>query len=329
MPRLDGQPTAGERIHSPRQYLTRAEADAGLVQARRLIRLGCAIFVARPARDRSTLHWDASWGHGGSGYWLPEDWESTPVSLGTLDRYQYGDALGLVTGHALDVLDIDPRNGGDADLAQLAALGLVPTAYAKAATPSGGEHLFIAPTGVRKTKRGGLDLQAGDADGQGRGFVWIAPTVRRSKVSGQVRAYRWVEPLTSAGVGSPDDSVGALIEWFHAAKPTTSTADEHHWSGDSDAWLATHTTGKTLTPAVTRTVQPFIDGEPFDGHHRMLKLQVRLVRLAAEGHNGVPEALAFARQVWLATPHTSDEDPAQEWDAALDHAIHKYGGSNA
>lgn len=325
MPRLDGQPTAGERIHSPRQYITQEEADAGLDQARRLIRLGCAVFVARPARDRNTLHWDASWGHGGSGYWLPEDWESTPVNLGTLDRYQYGDALGLVTGHALDVLDIDPRNGGDTDLIQLVQLGLVPTAYAKAATPSGGEHLFIAPTGERKTKRGGLDLQAGDADGQGRGFVWIAPTVRRSKVSGQVRTYRWVEPLTEQGVGRPDDTATALVEWFHAAKPTTSTADEHHWSGDSDAWLAAHTTGKTLTPAVTRAVQPFIDGEPFDGHHRMLKLQIHLVRLAAEGHNGVPEALTFARQVW---PHTSDEDPAQEWDVALDHAIHKYGGNN-
>lgn len=186
MPRLDGKPTAGERIHSPRHYVSREEAEAGLTEARRLIQLGCAVFVARPARDRSTLSWDPSWGHGGSGYWLPEDWESTPVSPSTLDRYQYGDALGLVTGHALDVLDVDPRNGGDDDLHEPERLGLVPTAYAKAATPSGGVHLFTAPHGVRKTKRGGLDLQAGDAEGQGRGFVWIAPTVRRSKVSQQM-----------------------------------------------------------------------------------------------------------------------------------------------
>lgn len=329
MPRLDGKPSAGDNIHSPRQYISRLDADAGLAQARRLIRLGCAVFVARPARDRSTLHWDASWGHGGSGYWLPEDWESTPVSLGTLDRYQYGDALGLVTGHALDVLDVDPRNGGDDDFAKLVELGLVPTAYAVAATPSGGVHLFTAPHGVRKTKRGGLDLQAGDVEGNGRGFVWIAPTVRRSKVSGQVQAYRWVQPLTQQGVGRPDDSATALVEWFHAVEPTTSTAAEHHWNGDTDAWLAAHTTGKTLSPAVVRAVQPFIDGEPFDGHHRMLKFQIHLVRLAAEGHNGVPEALTFARQVWLDTPHTSEEDPAQEWDTALDRAIHKYGGTNA
>lgn len=328
MPRLDGQPTASERMHSPRQYVTRALANLGLEQARRLIRLGCPVFVARPALDRRSGEWDPSWGHGGSGYWLPEDWERTPANLGTLDRYRWGDALGMVTGHALDVLDVDPRNGGDDDLAQLVELGLVPTAYGKAATPSGGVHLFTAPHGVRKTKRGGLDLQAGDAEGQGRGFVWIAPTVRRSKVSGQISPYVWTESLTKQGVGLPDDSATALVEWFHAVEPTTSTADLHHWSGDTEAWLTAHTTGKTLTPAVTKAIQPFIDGEPFDGHQRLIKFQVHLVRLAAEGHNGVPEALAFARQVWLATPHTSEEDPAREWDVALDHAIHKYGGTS-
>lgn len=328
MPRLDGQPAAGDRLHSPRRYLSRDEADAALAEAHRLIQLGCAVFIARPARDRRTLHWDANWGHGGSGYWLPEDWESTPVSLSTLDRYQYGDALGLVTGHALDVLDVDPRNGGDADLAQLAELGLVPTAYAKAATPSGGVHLFTAPHRVRKTKRGGLDLQAGDAQGQGRGFVWIAPTVRRSKVDQQIRPYVWAEPLTQHGVGRRDDTATALVEWFHATTPKILPTPERRWSGDSETWLTAHTTGQTLSHAVTRAVKPFIDGEPFDGHHRMLKFQIHLVRLAAEGHNGVPEALAFARQVWLATPHSSDEDPAQEWDVALDHAIHKYGGKN-
>lgn len=138
-----------------------------------------------------------------------------------------------------------------------------------------------------------------------------------------------MNPFENLIVVRPDDTATALVEWFHAVEPTTSTADLHHWNGDTEAWLTAHTTGKTLTPAVTRAVQPFIDGEPFDGHHRMIRLQVHLVRLAAEGHNGVPEALTFARKVWLATPHTSEEDPAQEWDVALDHAIHKYGGTTA
>lgn len=136
-----------------------------------------------------------------------------------------------------------------------------------------------------------------------------------------------MNPFQRLGVIPPDDMTPGLLEWFAKAAPTTSTAVLHYWSGDSESWLVAHTTGATLSHAVARAVQPFIDGEPFDGHVRMLKFQIHLVRLAAEGHTGVPEALAFARQVWLSTPHASDEDPAQEWDVALDHAIRKYGGT--
>ena len=137
----------------------------------------------------------------------------------------------------------------------------------------------------------------------------------------------WTEPLTKHGVARPGDTAPALLEWFAKAAPATSTADLHHWSGDSDAWLREYTTGYTLSRAVANAVQPFIDGEPFVGHARMVRFQVHLVRLAVEGHLGVPEALAFARQVWVDTPHVSEEDPAAEFDVALDRAIHKYGGT--
>lgn len=325
MPRADGGVPASERLFHPRRFITPEEAEAGLAVARDLVRLGCPVGVAAPSLDQRGEWWQMG-GIGGTGYWIPRDWEHTPADLATLNRYRRGDALFMVTGYGLDVLDIDPRNGGDDDLAEVERLGLVPPSFARAATPSGGEHRFLAPLGVRKTKRGGLDLQAG-VGGQGHGFVFIAPTVRRSKTDAQIRPYRWVEPLESAEVGRPDDRAGALVAWFKDAAPTASTADEHHWNGNTDEWLTSHTTGKTLTPAVARAVQPFIDGEPFDGHDRMIRFQVHLARLAAEGHNGVPEALAFARTVWLDTPHASDEDPAQEWDVALDHAIQKYGGT--
>lgn len=326
MPRADGGVPASERLFHPRRFITSEEAEAGLDAARELVRLGCPVGVATPALDQRGEWWQSG-GVGGTGYWIPKDWEHTPAALTTLNRYRRGDALFMVTGHGLDVLDIDPRNGGDNDLAELERLGLVPPSLARAATPSGGEHRFLAPFGVRKTKRGGLDLQAG-VGGQGHGFVFIAPTVRRSKADGQVRLYRWTEPLPEyARVGFPGDSEAALVAWFKESAPNTSNADEHHWNGDTDEWLTNHTTGKTLTPAVGFAVKPFIDGEPFDGHSRMLKFQIHLVRLAAEGHNGVPEALAFARTVWLDTPHASDEDPAQEWDVALNHAIQKYGGT--
>lgn len=327
MPRVDGRPAASERIASPRNHTTRAEAEAAVEHARVLASLGCPVFVARPALDRRTGAWDPGWGHGGSGYWLPEGWEGSEADPAALDAWRFGDALGMVTGHALDVLDVDPRNGGDADLAELGRLGLTPTAYAKAATPSGGLHLFTAPHGVRKTKRGGLDLQAGDAEGQGRGFVWIAPTVRRSKVDGQVRPYTWTTPPSGSPVGRSDDRATARVEWFHAApEGEQASTPERPWQGPSEAWLDARR-GRRLSAEVWGEVLPYYEGAPLRGHHRMLKLQARLVLLGSEGHGGVPEALELARAAWMATPHGPGDDPAEEWDVALARAVARYGGS--
>jgi hypothetical protein len=112
-----------------------------------------------------------------------------------LERWQPGWALAAVGGHAADFLDIDPRNGGDESFSEMSLAGQAPNYYGVQQTPSGGEHHLISPTGERKAVGflPGLDLQAGDMTGQGRGFVWIAPTVKRSKTDGVARAYRWTQ----------------------------------------------------------------------------------------------------------------------------------------
>lgn len=190
MPRLDGRPPASERMHLSRHYVTEVDADHALRVAADLIRLGAPVGLARPATFPGG-DWNPTGGIGNSGHWVSRDWEQIEPDPAVLRRYRRGDGLFMVTGHTFDVIDIDPRNGGDESYAELIRLGLVPKVYARAATPSGGEHLFIAATGARKTNRGGIDLQAGDAQGHGRGFVWIAPTVRRSKVDGVIRPYVW------------------------------------------------------------------------------------------------------------------------------------------
>ena len=43
----------------------------------------------------------------------------------------------------------------------------------------------IARLHAREGLRDGIDYQGGDDDGRGRGFVFIAPTVRPSKVTGE------------------------------------------------------------------------------------------------------------------------------------------------
>jgi len=326
MPRLDGGTPASARTLTPRQFTDRDQAEKAVAEARRLVSQGAAVFLARPVVAR-TGDWSPSGGHGGSGYWIPRGWEQTrPGDFTALDQWRHGDALALVTGHLFDVLDVDPRNGGNRDLAQLRSLGLVPPVHAEADTPSGGVHLFVSALGVSKTKRGGIDLQAG-SDGDGHGFVWIAPTVRRSKTDAQIRPYDWTATAGNALVAPPSDSARDLIAWFREGETPRSPDVERPYSGSVGGWLSTHT-GDLVSPAVQRALQPYLDGTTFAGHHRMLDLQKHLVMLAGEGHSGVPQALDFAQQVWLASAHTPGEDPAQEWTTGLEGAVSRYGGYN-
>ena len=131
-----------------------------------------------------------------------------------VDNWRPGWAMAAVCGHVIDILDVDPRNGGDVAAEELRAGGVWPRTYGVAHTPSGGTHEIIRTLGVRKgTPYPGIDLQAGDQHGNGRGFVFIAPTVKVSKVDGVPRPYLWKEPPDLDGLaewGADDDS-GAVI----------------------------------------------------------------------------------------------------------------------
>lgn len=155
--------------------------------ARILADSGVPLFLAPPCQ------------HGGAhGDWdLPPSWQTTDVRAAgaVLDAWRPGMALCAVMGHTLDVLDVDPRNGGADGMGELEAAGAWPDHLAVTQTPSGGEHYFIASLGRRKGKAArGVDYQGGAPDGQGRGFVFLPPTVRTSRVDGQARRYEWVIP---------------------------------------------------------------------------------------------------------------------------------------
>ena len=156
---------------------------------------------------------------------LPPKWQFTVASKVWLDRWRPGWALAAVGGHVCDFLDEDPRNGGEASLELLEQAGM-PRVFGVAQTPSGGRHYLISPLGERKAVGflPGLDYQGGAPDGRGRGFVWIAPTVKRSKTDGVARAYVWTqEPdmdflAEFNGDGFTDDSSEILRETLHAKK---------------------------------------------------------------------------------------------------------------
>lgn len=178
------------------------EEAAALDVARALAAAGIPVFTA-PADPGSKV-----------GFRLPPRWQQTPADPRVVDTWQPGMAMCMVTGRGLDVIDVDPRNG--ADVAVLG--GLRPRHYAAASTPSAGAHLFVASLGVR-TKPDlwpGIDIKAGDRDGRGAGFVFIAPTVKPSKVDGRSGAYRWMpapDPAELSALlgGQLVDTSGAVL----------------------------------------------------------------------------------------------------------------------
>lgn len=183
--------------------------------ARRLIEAGVPVFAAEPVP-----------GSPGQ-YKLPPHWQKTVPSMTWLERWQPGWGLGAVGGWACDFLDGDPRNGSVASGLDLMGAGEWPLDFGRQATPSGGKHWVVAPTGLRKATMfmPGLDLQAGDPNGEGRGFVWIAPTVRPSKDpkdDGALKAYRWEAPpdleLLAEQMEDARDSMRGIVKRIEAKR---------------------------------------------------------------------------------------------------------------
>jgi len=170
---------------------------AALDIARDLVQLGVPVFTATLDRDGRPAR---------------IGWQAVKPDLAEIDNWRPGMALCAVMGHKFDALDIDPRHGGQESYdALLTELGQCkPTVYGTVQTPSGGEHFWLAPLGVgsRDGFRNGLDFKGGRLDGSGRGLVFIPPTVRPSKVTGELLPYRWTEipsitPAQADRTGTP------------------------------------------------------------------------------------------------------------------------------
>ncbi|MFG1871892.1 AAA family ATPase [Micromonospora arborensis] len=204
--------------------LSPEETARALDIARDLVKAGAPAFVAPPCPSNCDRK-----GHTpGTGFHLPSGWETSTPTLDVIDRWRPGWALAVVGGHAADILDVDPRNGGDASADEVRAAGQWPRSFGQQATPSGGTHDLISATGEGKGDfMPGLDLQSGRPDGTGRGFAFISPTVRPSKVDGVPRPYRWiVEPDTAtlAEFRGADDSTAGIVARVHAKRTRKATA---------------------------------------------------------------------------------------------------------
>jgi hypothetical protein len=198
------------------------EQAAGIATAHAMVDAGIPVFVA-------------SRNHGaGPEFLYPKGWETTKPSHAAVDRWRPGMAMCAVMGVVCDVLDTDPRNKGDESRVDLTNAGVWPRVYGTVLTPGGGTHEYITRTRVAKASPApGIDLQAGDDKGEGRGFVFLPPTVRRAKGGpndGQDVAYRWeAEPdldwltdWTDEGDGT-QDALASLVRAGRARRTPVRT----------------------------------------------------------------------------------------------------------
>lgn len=194
------------------------EQDEALSIARQLASAGIPIFIANPAENKT-------------GYVPPSGWQNTVADPSVVDLWRPGLALCAVMGSGLDLIDIDPRNGGTLNDEIDAVVG-----YGLVATPSGGVHKFIKSleAGSRDNLFPGVDVKGGRPDGTGRGFVFLAPTVRASAVDGVERPYTWIQGPSDWNV---EDSSGSAL-----AQKISSLVGVRSVAVDSPDWWQEFTT---------------------------------------------------------------------------------------
>jgi hypothetical protein len=110
--------------------------------ARTLIARGVQIVVAKP----------------GVKEFLFPGWRASIVDPSVLAPWRPGWAIAAVTGTLFDVIDVDPRYGGEKTLSRLEHL--LPPIGGVVETPGGGLHLYVPPSGQRSRHDGGIDYQA-------------------------------------------------------------------------------------------------------------------------------------------------------------------------
>ena len=296
--------------------LTADEAVA-LSAARKLISAGIPVFAAVPVVDAEG-EWDPAGGC--CGYRLPSGWQNIEPDMRWLDpaapgfankAWRPGWALAAVMGRGVDLLDIDPRNGGDLSREQLVEAGVWPRVYAAASTPSGGTHEFVASmnVGSRDGVRAGFDVKGGLVNGGSRGFAFLSPTVKLSKVTSELLAYQWTDVAGLAVLGSDLDGTGQNIaELVRQARP-----QKAHKAA----------TATSAAPAVPLSVGE-VPGIPGGQRHKQLVSYAGWLRNRGLS---LDEATRLMRARWeqcAQPPHADHQLPWEEADGLLQDVFMRY-----
>lgn len=223
-------------------------------------------------------------------------------------EWQPGAGLCMVTGHGIDVVDIDPRNGGSIAswwqwVDERAGRKQRPEVVAMVATPSGGAHLYIRSTGA--TLAAPIDgLPGVDYRGRG-GMVFVPPTVKLSKETGDPTPYVWAWEVR------PDWQAVAPSTWIadHIGRKRDPLPDGDDWYStyrrQSEPAVSDDLASQMYADALSDVRQQRPDGGGF--RHALNRAAFTIGRLVGAGwvdedtaHRDLRDAV---RAVWGAPDH--------------------------
>jgi hypothetical protein len=211
--------------------------------------------------------------------------------------------VGVWCKNVLVVLDVDndPEFGIDGQF-ELDENGVVPEPTFSVTTPRGGSHHFYRNP-------------EGSAVGPDADIALPNGTILRGvdRRAGNSYFIAWSEQVPQRL-----DELAHAPEWLLVPSRNAATSP---FSGSDREWFE-HLPQGQPDEKVEKAMERFPRLE--FAHDVMRNRQLELVRLGAEGHRGVPEALLALKDLWLVPPWNEPEWQ-QDWDACLRGAIRKYG----
>ncbi|WP_277371060.1 AAA family ATPase [Rhodococcus rhodochrous] len=218
------------------------------------------VFVAKPGRgDREWIH--------------PGGWSTLDAS-GNWDRIEQfvdGDALCVVLGGPVTVVDVDTKNGASIDAVRQLLAGLGVAVFAEVTTPSGGKHFYVAghpdlPTVHAKQDRDGLRGYPGVEILAGGTNVFLPGTIRpKYNGAGYVIV---LDNLAALVDGGDPDGADALAGWVaeHRVAQAETFTPTTPWDGAApDARQQAY-----LDRALANTVQRISAMGPNSGRNQAL-----------------------------------------------------------
>lgn len=229
--------------------------------AREWLPRGIVVIAARPNRnwrpgDRVEFHWPRQWGR-----IQPRE------AAALLATWRPGYAVALVTGHGIDGIDLDPRDGNGLDVEhewdRLAAAGVLALGWNQ--TPSGGAHILVPSTGLAASAAPvvGLDFRGGMirppvSGNTHRGLLYLPGTIRpkyRDKPGSHYVARDVIAPALLDDLADYREQSRATVSAYYAGHGITLSDPAHtsarprpalpvpsmsveRWPGHLPAWLA-------------------------------------------------------------------------------------------